>query len=290
MELPIRTAMLGLGGSLLERLLAADTGHHGPRTDCGAGHQAGFVGYRDKTIDTVLGPVQVRRAYYHCADCGHGVVPRDDELGVAGSSLSPGLATMVDRAGAAAPFAKASSLLGDLAGIALTTKRVERAAEADGAAAAAATQAHAGAILSRRVVPLPPAPLPDKLYIAVDGTGVPMVPAETAGRAGKAADGRAHTREIDQTRLPVHPFQPGPRRPTRARPRLLHLPGHPRPRRTVRPAGARRGPPPRIRTHPPTHRARRRRTLDLEPGRATPPRRHPDRRPLPRPRAPARPG
>src|SRR5450759_5294087 len=85
-ELAIRTAMLGLGGSLLERLLAADTGHRGPRTDCGAGHQAGFVGYRDKTIDTVLGPVQVRRAYYHCADCGHGVVPRDDELGVAGSS------------------------------------------------------------------------------------------------------------------------------------------------------------------------------------------------------------
>src|SRR5664280_845226 len=71
-------------------------------------------------------PVQVRRAYYHCADCGHGVVPRDDELGVAGSSLSPGLATMVDRAGAAAPFAKASSLLGDLAGIALTTKRCRR--------------------------------------------------------------------------------------------------------------------------------------------------------------------
>jgi hypothetical protein len=81
-ELAIRTAMLGLGGSLLERLLAADTGHRGPRTDCGAGHQAGFVGYRDKTIDTVLGPVQVRRAYYHCADCGHGAVPRDDELGV----------------------------------------------------------------------------------------------------------------------------------------------------------------------------------------------------------------
>jgi hypothetical protein len=188
----------------------------------------------------------VRRAYYHCADCGHGVVPRDDELGVAGSSLSPGLATMVDRAGAAAPFAKASSLLGDLAGIAVTTKRVERAAEADGAAAAAATQAHAGAILSRRVVPLPPAPLPDKLYIAVDGTGVPMVPAETAGRAGKAAAGRA--------------------RPTPARPNS--------PACSPRPA----------------RRARRRRTLDLEPGRATPSRRHPDRRPLPRPRAPARPG
>src|SRR5664280_1212064 len=45
---------------------------------------------------------------------------------------------MVDRAGAAARFAKASSLLGDLAGIALTTKRVERAAETDGRAGKAA--------------------------------------------------------------------------------------------------------------------------------------------------------
>jgi hypothetical protein len=34
------------------------------------------------------------------------------------------------------------------------------------------------------------------LYIAVDGTGVPMVAAETEGRKGKAGDGQARTREI----------------------------------------------------------------------------------------------
>jgi hypothetical protein len=34
------------------------------------------------------------------------------------------------------------------------------------------------------------------LYIAVDGTGVPMVPAAVTGRAGKAPDGRARTREV----------------------------------------------------------------------------------------------
>jgi len=43
---------------------------------------------------------------------------------------------------------------------------------------------------------MPPVPLPDMLYIAVDGTGVPMVPAETAGRPGKGPDGKAHTREV----------------------------------------------------------------------------------------------
>ena len=38
---------------------------------------------------------------------------------------------------------------------------------------------------------------PDKPYIAIDGTGVPMVGAETTGRAGKAADGRARTHEVE---------------------------------------------------------------------------------------------
>ena len=196
-ELAIRTAMMRLGGSLLGRLLAADTGHRGPRIDCGAGHSAEFVGYRAKTIQTVLGPVALRRAYYHCAACGCGVVPRDDELGIAGASLSPGLRKMTARVGAAAPFAKAADLLAELAGIRLPAKRIERSAEADGAAAAARITAESAAIAGGRAVcPLPPAVLPDKLYIAIDGTGVPMVPAAVNGRAGKTPDGRARTREV----------------------------------------------------------------------------------------------
>jgi hypothetical protein len=189
--------MARLGASLLEQLLASDTGYRGSRVDCGAGHQAAFVSYRAKIIDTVLGPVRLRRAWHHCAACGHGMAPRDAELGVTGASMSPGLRAMVARAAAAVPFAKAGGLLAELAGIALTTKRVERSAEADGAAASAAIDAETNAICSRQVVPLPPpAPLPDMLYIAVDGTGVPMVAAETEGRPGKGPDGQAHTREV----------------------------------------------------------------------------------------------
>jgi hypothetical protein len=189
--------MARLGAGLLEDLLAADTGYRGPRVACGAGHEAEFVSYRTKTIDTVLGPVGVRRAYYHCGQCGHGIVPGDAEPGAGRASMSPGLAKMTARAAAAVPFAKAGRLLAELAGIQLTTKRIERSAEADGAAAAAAITAQADAIGSRQVIPLPPpAPLPDMLYLAVDGTGVPMVTAETEGRPGKGDDGRAHTREV----------------------------------------------------------------------------------------------
>ncbi len=163
---------------------------------CGNGHQAEFADYRDKTFDTVLGPVTVNRAWYHCAVCGHGLAPRDAELGVAGTSLSPGLSAMTDIAAAAGPFAKASLLLGELAGIRLDVKRVERAAEASGAAQSAAVRERSSLIARRKLVPLPPSPLPDMLYGAIDGTGVTMTAKETAGREGKGEDGKARTREV----------------------------------------------------------------------------------------------
>ena len=180
---------------MLGEVLSADPGYRGPRMDCGRGHDAVFTGYREKVIDTVLGPVTLRRAWYHCARCGHGLAPRDAELGAAGTSMSPGLAAMNDKAAAAVPFAEAAGLLEGLAGIRLTVKRVERAAEASGTALAAASRARAGLIARRKLVPLPPDPLPDKLYIVIDGTGVPVTAKEAAGREGKGEDGRARTRE-----------------------------------------------------------------------------------------------
>ncbi len=192
----IRAGMLKLGAGVLGKLLAADPGYRGPRVDCGAGHQAEFVSYRDKVIDTALGPAALTRAWYHCAACKHGLAPRDAELGVAGQSMSPGLVAMNDRAAAAGPFAKAAGLLADLAGVHLTVKRVERSAEASGAAKAAADRGRAALITARTLVPLPPSPLPDKLYAAIDGTGVPVTAKEAAGRYGKGEDGRARTREV----------------------------------------------------------------------------------------------
>jgi hypothetical protein len=188
--------MLAAGCGMLGQLLAADPGYRGPRIPCGQGHEAEFVSCRDKLIDTVLGPVTLTRAWYHCAECKHGLAPRDAELGVAGASMSPGLAAMNDLAAAAGPFAGAARLLEELAGVRLDARRVERAAEASGAAVAAAGRGRAALIAARKLVPLPPVPLPDKLYIVIDGTGVPMTARETAGRKGKGEDGRARTREV----------------------------------------------------------------------------------------------
>ena len=196
-ERAIRAGLLRLGARVLEELLAADVGYAGPRAGCGAGHHAAVRRL----------PGQEHR---HRARRGHyppGLVPLRGlrarvraprpAAGVAGQSMSPGLRKMTARAAAAVPFAAAARLISDLAGITLTGKRAGRRAEADGQAAAAVIEARAEAVAAGKLAVLPPeGPLPDMLYVAIDGTGVPMIAAETAGRAGKGEDGRARTREV----------------------------------------------------------------------------------------------
>jgi hypothetical protein len=203
LEQAMRTALTTAGGRLLQAVLAGGgDGYAGPHAKCPGGHQAGYAGARDKTITTVLGPVTLSRAWYHCTACEHGFAPRDAQLGIAGQAQSPGLAEMIALAAAETSFARAAALIAGLAGITVSPRTIERSAEACGAAARAANASEATAIRERRIVPMaPPAPLPDMLYVEVDGTGVPVRASETAGRPGKGEDGKAGTREVKLARL-----------------------------------------------------------------------------------------
>jgi len=185
------------GTVLLEQLLNADHGGHaGQRIACHSGHQAEFIDYRSKHLQTILGDVYLRRAYYYCAQCpeegGRGVIPKDEELDVVDTSFSPGMRRLMARVGAQEPFAAARADLAELAGVVLQTKAVERISEAVGRATEAANTAERAHLGAGQVVPVV---APTRLYVAMDGTGVPVVPKETQGRAGKAADGNAKTRE-----------------------------------------------------------------------------------------------
>jgi hypothetical protein len=196
-EFEVRAAMHQVGSVLLEQVLNGDHGgHSGPRIACGHGHHAEFVDYRSKRLQTILGDVQLRRAYYHCAECPEesrrGVIPKDQELDVVGTSFSPGMRRLMARVGAQEPFDTARQDLAELAGVVVQTKAVERISEAVGVAAEAANQAERVAIRTGTGLPVAAAA---RLYVEMDGTGVPAVPKDTQGRVGKAADGKAKTRE-----------------------------------------------------------------------------------------------
>ena len=192
----------------------------------------------------MLDRVVLTRAWYRCAGCGHGLAPRDAELGAAGASISPGLAAMNDRAAAAVPFAQAAALLEELAGVRLTVKRTERAAEASGAAVAEAGRERARLTAARKLVPLPPAPLPDKLYAAIDGTGVPVTARETS-RPGRQRRGRQGAHPRSQARRVLHPGQAGQGRLPGPGPGLDQRHRHLRARQHLRRPGESRGHPPR---------------------------------------------
>jgi len=192
-EMATRAALHRAGAALLKALLATPEGT--PRqVCCGCGQPASYHGMRPKQLLTVLGPVETERPYYVCAHGHQGQSPRDQELDVAGTEYSPGVRRMMAVVGSETSFEQGRDQLHLLAGLEVTTKAVERQAEAMGADIAAEEQKAMQRIVQ---LELPEVEGPDipLLYVEMDGTGVPMVTSETQGRAGKRGE-LAHTREV----------------------------------------------------------------------------------------------
>ena len=96
--------------------------------------------------------------------------------------------------GSAAPFAQGRALLQDLAGVEVSVKSVERKTAAIGSDLAAQQETARRQAALRNFPPQPGEPIPT-LYIAMDGTGIPVTAAQAAGRSGQ--DGAAaRTREV----------------------------------------------------------------------------------------------
>ncbi len=181
-----RRQALYLAARALEQRLNADTcDYAGAELPCACGKPAQYHGRHGKTFESVLGPLFLERAYYHCVPCQRGFCPRDRHLRLEMFSLTPGVLRMTGSTAALVSFVESSSLLRELAGVEVSASQVERAAEALGAEIAA----------DERTCLEPAGEVAPTMYLGMDGTGVPMRTSEVAGRAGKQPDGSAKTRE-----------------------------------------------------------------------------------------------
>ncbi len=142
----------------------------GAELPCACGAMAQYHGRHTKTFESVLGPLQLGRAYYHCPQCQSGFCPRDRDLKLELFSLTPGVLRMIGSAAALLSFEESRELLRDSAGIEVSTKQVERAAEALGAEIAVNERQSV-----ERMGELAPT-----MYLGMDGTGVPMRAEEVA--------------------------------------------------------------------------------------------------------------
>ncbi|HEY1963276.1 MAG TPA: hypothetical protein VGG59_00025, partial [Acidobacteriaceae bacterium] len=186
LEMAARRQALRLAARAVEQRLNADiTDHTGPELPCSCGGAARYHGRHEKTFESVLGPLHLERAYYHCEKCQSGFCPRDRHLRLELFSLTPGVLRMTGSTAALVSFQESSALLHELAGIEVSSSQVERAAEALGAEIATDERSCVDRIGA--VAPT--------MYLGMDGTGVPMRKSEVADRAGKQPDGSAKTRE-----------------------------------------------------------------------------------------------
>ena len=139
-EMAVRSALHRAGARALSRLLSMDAGHPA-QLHCQCGQTARYHDRRPKHLLALLGPLEMRRAYYHCAHCRQGHSPRDRELDVEGTECSPGVRRMLAVVGSESSFEQGRAQLQLLAGLDVTTKAVERHAEAIGADIARREQA-----------------------------------------------------------------------------------------------------------------------------------------------------
>ena len=193
LESATKGVMLRCGAIALERLLEHEDGSSQDKT-CACGGSYSYQKRVQKTIITVLGPLKLSRTYQRCGGCGNWRVPEDAALDVEKTGFSPGLRRMMAMTGAELCFDKARDMIRNLAGIEVTDKDVERIAEAIGADVACKEEKDMAAAMSDELTASNEKP--PILYIAPDGTGVPVLKRETEGRKGRSADGIARTREV----------------------------------------------------------------------------------------------
>lgn len=178
LEAGLRAALLRDGCRILEALFN-QPGALGAVQPVGQLHEV-----RSRQVRSLLGTFELKRGYYKNGTAR--TFPMDTLLGLT-DSYTPGLTKMACRAaGTDGSYEEASQTLAVYAGVNIPASQIRRLTEIIGP--------EVGAWSPKREEPrchqVP------TLYVAADGTGVPMRKEETKGRKGRAEDGTAATREI----------------------------------------------------------------------------------------------
>lgn len=93
---------------------------------CACGQPQKFVSHRSKTFQTLLGSLELNRAYYHCSHCHQGCVPYDQVQGLGSRGVSVPLAKRVVELTCDIPFGKSQRKLQSLLGCVLSENTLRR--------------------------------------------------------------------------------------------------------------------------------------------------------------------
>lgn len=173
----LETRLLGLVGRLKAAMLQATSralgsGYCGSELPCVCGGVLKFVGYRRRTLLTLLGELVLERAYYWCPVCGASRVPLDEALGLGRAGQSPGVVATTLLVCALLPNAQAMNLLEELGLVHVSVKESQRIVLEEGEEILAGRDAEARAWSEEHVEPTEEVcrKPPERLAVLMDGT------------------------------------------------------------------------------------------------------------------------
>jgi len=157
---------------------------------------------------TVLGPIKIEFAYYHCRGCGQGYQPWRGILNLQEDSLTAGSRELVSLAGILSSFAEASDrVLRKMSGLRLSESTIERTTESAGKRVAAQLEAGRALGPTEEWAWQKDARGLRCAYVSVDATGV-----RQQGPGGKHADGKmAYVAMVYNARSEHDSTRPQPR-------------------------------------------------------------------------------
>ena len=170
MEQVVMEMMMSFGKGLLQRLVdSGSNGYQGSSTTCECDSSMKFVQHRGRDIHTLFGWIKLKRAYYHCQDCGAGLAPYDVASGLGPEQLSPGLAKACCLLAVDDSFAQTSQKLEELFNQKVSERTVERVVHQVGSVVLQQQNEELDNFFAERQIPQTQAN-PERLYVAADGT------------------------------------------------------------------------------------------------------------------------
>jgi len=172
LESRVVTFMRELGRGLLQRMVSKQVnGYKGSSRACCCGGSMRFVGHRSKNIHTTLGWITLKRAYYHCPECGQSSFPYDQASGLGSENLSVGLAKACCLLAVDDSFDQSSRKVRVLLGEQVSEKTIERVVHQVGSVVLRWQSQELETLRKDKQIPACEGAA-ERLYVCADGTTV----------------------------------------------------------------------------------------------------------------------
>lgn len=166
----VKEKMQLLGQGLLQRVVdRAPNGYKGSSMACKCGGSMRFVNHRQRNIHTVFGWIRIKRAYYHCPECGTSFVPYDQASGLGSEQISPAMAKACCLLAVDDSYAQSSRKVEAFTGQKVSANTIEQVVHQAGRVAQEDQNRQLNEFFEHKKIPGSQAN-PERLYVAVDGT------------------------------------------------------------------------------------------------------------------------